>query len=654
MKFTAFLFINMLLLFATIQTVSAQVKLPGGMNMPSGGGGGKGKGGGAVLDDSTKNVYGPTTTKHFYERDIFSNRDSVRYFVDTSLVNFQRWTPVEQSWGTLIDLGNTVTATTNLLFQPRTDIGAQLGMRSYDAYAIKPEEVEYYDTHSQHTEITFIQGAKKTSLGRFGYTQNVHSRLNFGIKAQRLTSNKQYGTYGSLNTEKFLGQNWTFLAQASFFSKNKKYLLLAHYRHLNQKVREQGGVVPDTTLGGDGIYAYDGAARISDDANSWERRQGIHLYQQYRLANGFQVFQQADFSSVINRYTDLDMSNGRASGIYQNAYFDTTAVRQDIYYKLFDNRIGIKGQFSGFNYRASARQRFYGMRSQGQVTSEAGSPYVKYRTGLKFESIIGLWLGYYFKDSSQYMTAEVEHLLGKDLKMKGELTTKWIRAGYQTMLTSPDLIMQYYSGNAFRWKNDFSREWVNTAYASLPLRTKNLSFIPEVQYHLIKNHMYYDETGTPAQAENPISLFRIGATADIRLGRWGLAGRTYYTINENKNIIRNPDYFGSGQITFDFVYSKVLFIQLGVSGVYRSSYLGYSYQPVTQQFQLPSSIYDQQQTKAALGADVFANLRITRVRVFLKFSHLNQGLPKPGYYVTPGYLALQRSFSFGILWPMFD
>jgi hypothetical protein len=37
----------------------------------------------------------------------------------------------------------------------------------------------------------------------------------------------------------------------SFFSKNKKYLILAHYRHMNQKVREQGGVIPNK--GDDGV-----------------------------------------------------------------------------------------------------------------------------------------------------------------------------------------------------------------------------------------------------------------------------------------------------------------------------------------------------------------------------------------------------------------
>ncbi len=638
----------------------AQIKLPAGVSNPGGSGqsgGGGGGGGAAILDDSTKSIYGPLTTEFYFEKDIINNRDSLRFNVDTTLRNFQRWTPMEKAWGSLNDLGNVATASYSIFYKTRDDIGKQLGMRAYDAYAIKPEEVAYYDTRSQHTEIQFYSGPKKVSAGRFSYTQNFGPRFNIGFKAQRLTSTKQYGSYSSISSEAMLGQNWTFLAHLSYYSKNKKYLLLAHYRHLNQKVREQGGVIPDTLTGGDGIYTYDGLARISDDANSWERRQGIHFYHQYRLINGFQVFQQLDYQSTINRYSDFDVTQGFTNGIYQNLYSDSTTMRQDLFYKLVDNKFGIKGVFSGFNYRAYVRQRLYGLKTENQVSNETGSPYTRYRTGLKFENMIGLWLGYYFKDSTQYLTAEGEHLLGKDLKLKGEITTKWAKAGYQTILTSPDMLMDYYNSNVLRWKNDFKMEWVNSIYGAIPLKTEKINFVPELQYHFIRQHLYYDQNAVAQQYGGSINLVRIGATTDIQLKRWNFSTRTYYTINDTKNIIRNPNFLASGQVTFDFTYYKALFIQVGLSANYRSSYQAYAYMPVTQQFHLPNGLYADQQTKPYFVTDAFANLRIKRVRVFLKYSYLNMdlwGLFPKGVYQSPGYLALPRSFSFGIDWPLFD
>ncbi|WAC09265.1 putative porin [Dyadobacter pollutisoli] len=641
---------------------TAQVRLPGGVQMPGGGGGGSrggggAQGGGAILDDSTKQIYGPQTTLHFFENDILNNRDSVRYRVDTNLINFHRWTPLDRSWGKLVDLGNTVTATRNLFFQPREDIGTQIGLRAYDAYAIKQDEVQYYDTHSQHTELDFISGGKKTSLGRFAYTQNVHSRFNFGLRAQRLTSNKQYGFVNTLNSGALLGQNWTLLMHTSFFSKNKKYLILAHYRHMNQKVREQGGVIPN--VGADGVvekYSYDGAARISDDANSWERRHVFHIYQQYRLANGFQVFQQADYQSVIDRYTDKDISRGLEKEVYPAPRFDSTLTRQDIYYKLFDNKVGIKGFYSGFNYRAYLRQRFYGMRAVGQGGNETGDAFITYRTGLKFDNIAGAWLGYYLKDSSNYLTAEADLNLAKNVeyKLKAELNTHWGKAGFQSIQTAPDLMVQRYLSNHFAWRNNFDPTKIQTIYASLRLKTKKIDFVPEIQIHQINDYIYYDTVAVPRQLNSGFRLLRVGFNSAIHLKRWNFTAMSFLTLNDNKDVLRVPTLFASGEISYDFIYAKVLYIQLGLAARYRSSYLADAYMPVTQQFHLQND----QKLGQNMVVDGFATIRIKRVRLFFKMSYLNMGgqfglFPK-GYYITPNYLGLARAFSFGVNWPMFD
>ncbi|MCE7059340.1 putative porin [Dyadobacter sp. CY343] len=659
--FYATLWILTCFLFAPL--ANAQVRMPGGMQMPGGGGGtgsrtggGGAQGGGQILDDSTKNVYGPHTTLHYFENDILNNRDSVRYRVDTGLTNFHRWLPMDKAWGKLADLGNAVTATRNLLYQPREDIGQQLGFRAYDAYAIKQEEVKYIDTRSQHTELDFLSGGRKTSMGTFVYTQNVHSRFNFGIRGQRFTSNKQYGFANTINSEALLGQNWTLLLHTSFFSKNKKYLILAHYRHMNQKVREQGGIIPNEIEGVKQKYSYDGAAKISDDANSWERRHVFHLYQQYRLANGFQLFQQADFQSTINRFTDLDLERGLQRGIYPRFRFDSTQTRQDIYYKLLDNKVGIKGYYSGFNYRAYIRQRFYGMRGASQLGNDVGDIYTSYRTGLRFDNIIGAWAGYYLKDSANYLTAEADLNLAKNVeyRLKGELNTKWGKAGFQSIQTAPDLLVERYLSNHFEWRNNFDPTKVQTIYASLPLKTKKIQFVPEIQIHQINDFIYYDTSAAPRQLNAGFRLLRVGFNSGIHLNRWNFTAMSYLTLNDNKDVLRVPTVFASGEATFDFVYAKVLFIQLGLSARYRSSYLADAYMPVTQQFHLQNT----DRLDQNVVVDVFANVRIKRVRLFFKMAYLNQGgnfnLFPEGYFVTPEYLGLARAFSFGINWPLFD
>lgn len=649
--FWGIILIAFLLQFPT----QAQVRLPGGLGGGGGGSGGGGLGSGSsksIIDDSTKVIYGPHTALHYFENDILNNRDSVRYRVDTLLKNFQRWSPIDRSWGTLVDLGNTGTASRNLFFKPREEIGTQLGMRAYDTYAIDANEVQYIDTKSQYTDLTFVNGGKKTTLGRFGYSQNIHARWNFGFRGQRLTSTKQYGAYSTINSESLLGQNWTALIHTSYHSENKKYSLLAHYRHLNQKVREQGGVIVTSP---DNPYPYDGTAKISNDANSWERRHAFRLYQQYRLANGFQLFQQAEYQSVINRYTDKDIAIGVEKGIYPTPIYNPDTTRQDIYSKVFDNKIGIKGQYKEFNYRAYLRNRLYGVKSLSQPSEDAETLFTTYRTRLKFDNILGLWLGYYLKDSSNYLTAEgALNLVNAEYSIKGDLHTKWGKVGIQSISTEPDILAQRYVGNHFSWQNNFSPTNVVTMYGQLPLKTASAVFTPEIQIHQINNFVYYDTIALPRQLNEGFRLYRIGATTDIQLNRWNFQARGFVTLNENGEVIRIPKFFGSGQVTFDFVYAKVLFIQLGMSAIYRSAYLADAYMPLTQQFHLQNT----STLQARAVVDAFANVRIKRVRLFFKMSYLNQGsadgLFPQGYYITPGYIGAGRAFSFGVNWPLFD
>jgi hypothetical protein len=52
--------------------------------------------------------------------------------------------------------------------------------------------------------------------------------------------------------------------------------------------------------------------------------------------------------------------------------------------------------------------------------------------------------------------------------------------------------------------------------------------------------------------------------------------------------------------------------------------------------------------------DIFLTADIKTLNVFLKMSHINEGLTDPGYFVTPFYPGMRTSFIFGIKWMFFD
>lgn len=91
-------------------------------------------------------------------------------------------------------------------------------------------------------------------------------------------------------------------------------------------------------------------------------------------------------------------------------------------------------------------------------------------------------------------------------------------------------------------------------------------------------------------------------------------------------------------------------IEAGVDVRWKSSYKADAYDPVTQQFCLQDTF----NVYSYPVADLFVNFRIKNWCMFFKFSHLNEGLPAPGYFVTPFYPGQKRTFDIGINWSFFD
>lgn len=613
--------------------------------------GGGGLGGGQVkIDDSTKVIYGPHTSRYFLEEDVFNNRKTL-YSIDTSYDAFHRYNFIQRSDFQLVDLGNLGTASRSVFYRPVEQLGAQFGYDAYTPYAYPINDVKYFDTKSPYTNLYLTLGGLGQNIVRFDHNQNIKPRLNLGINAQRFTTNKYFGTSGSADPQNNLTQNWGFVFHGNYRSKDDKYLIMGQFNHLNHSAYEQGGMSPDTlNFKSNGSIEYNNPSAILKTAQSWERRNNWHIFQQYVLAQGFQVYHIFDYKRSINQFTDADLSQGQKYDFYPNYYYSQTSTRQDVRFRLFENKFGIKGRYQGFNYRAHYRQRIVNMKgSYNSSDTTTGS----YRLS-RFENFVGLWLAYYLKDSTQRATAEFEYLLGRDFKVKGEIVSKWFSAGYYSVFSSPTLLQQLYESNNFRWDNTSRLVNSNNIYGQINLNTKQVRFSPRLDYHLINNYFYYDTAAIARQFTSAFSILRVGAQTEWRPRKFQFLAQTYYTLVSNDNILRIPRFFANFRMTYDFVYAKVLFLQVGGEIHYKSAYHADAYMPLTQQFHLQNNL----KTEGVVYSELFLNARINRVRLFVKMANAAQGWLQgalnPGYFSTPYYPVVGRSLGFGVNWPLFD
>ncbi|WP_266364485.1 putative porin [Tellurirhabdus rosea] len=660
----------LLILISCSQAVQAQfpTRLPGGLGGGSGGFGGRSGGpgagrgsGGAVIDDSTKMIYGPRTTRFFLESDLLYDRQKL-YTVDTTIEGTHRYSFVQASENLLVDLGNLGTPLRPVFYETPV-VGTRPGLNAFGPYAYQTQQIRYFDTKSPFTNMYYVAGGRDQNILRFEFTQNLNPRLNLGFNIQRFTSDVQFGQNAASNRNQRLAENWAFVFHGNYRSKDKKYTLLAHYSNLNHRLVEQGGLAEARFDSLRDIY--DGPSILPAGVNSSEKRNDLHLYQQYVVAPGFQAYHTIDVQGQHYQYrdeaetfrttlTDTVFNFYRLPGdlLVGQTPFDSSAIRQDTRFLLVENQFGIKGtatrgRLKGFNYRAWIRPRVMRLNGQFNLNRLQDSTYRQNR----FENFIGGWLGYYFPDSLSRVTVEAEYSVARDFRLKGQLETKLITAGYESVFASPTLLQERFVSNVMRWNNpNLGLRGTQHAYGQINLRVNKLVLQPGLDYYLLTNYIYFDTLARPRQLSGAFSILRTGLGLRFTAGKFAIVGQGYYTVVSRDDVIRIPRLFANLRLQQDFLYAKRLFLQAGVDVHYKSSYFADWYMPLTQQYFLQNRF----ELPPYLVGDVFVNARINRVRLFVKFSHVAQGFVNVGDFTAPYFHTMRRAFGFGVHWLLFD
>ncbi len=616
------------------------------------------------LDDSTKVIYGPTSTKYFLEEDVFNNRKKL-YTIDTTLGEGHNFNFVQRNRNLYQDLGNMGTAIRPIFFKAPEQIGTMLGYDAYSLYSFKPNQVRYYNTRSPFSNLVYVTGGNEQDLLQFELSRNVDSLWNFSINLQRIVGNKQLVSSTSSSNKNAMG-HWDFMVHTNYQTRNKKYQLLAYANLSDHNSNDEGGVLPQGRTY-DVILQQSNNASILANAATRDKFYNLHLYHEYVGYKAFQVYQVLDFQTRKVQFRDPDYVANWTSGFYPIAYdtlgkasrytTDATVTNKmkldSLYnensYSIFEHKSGIKGFYRGFNYRLHLRQRFFGF----------SNPLYNYSIN-KNENFLGVWLNQYFKDSTRAF-AEVEYLLtGSDFKLNVEFQGKWLNIGGKAMSTSPTLVQQVMFNDGFRWDKNTSsfvttsgisnNMQTYTAYASASPKFGNLVLRPSADITLINSYIYYDTLAFVKQASSDIGIFRAGMGLDWKKGRFSTTNQLYLTTTTGPDVIRIPKIFANSRLAFDLLYKKKLFIHTGLELHYKSNYYADAYMPAIQQFHLQ----DTQLIKGYVQADVFADMRINRVRLFVKFANVAQGILGNGYYAAPGFAGMGRTFGFGLQWLLFD
>ncbi len=622
-----------------------------------------------ILDDSTKQVYGPTTTRFFLERDMLASRDT-SYTIDTLLHHFHNYNFINRSGNRYADLGNLGTALRPVFYTPPAQIGVYSGINAYNPYFYYPDDVRYFDTHSPYTSLYYVQGGLAQQLLRVDFSRNITPRWNAGFDYQRLTAGKQFAFNPNREGDRGTDHH-AFVFHTSYHSKDSAYQLLAHLSHLNHTSYDQGGILDEPLNFGDQDlilidFSRNASAQLRS-ARTSEVRMNYHLYHQYSFAKGFQLFHIFDRQMQRYAYIDRDPKNAQLvatmgrpfypyifSVIPYNytvldtariGYYSDSLTQEKTQFEVWENKFGIKGTLAGWDYRLYGRYRSWHVGYVPFIPLD-----IERSTNANSEAFIGLWTQYRFGKNIR-LNAEGELMLVKDYRLGGTIESPWFRGSYYSTSYSPAQLQQKVLSNTFYWDNNFRNTQANQIFGQLILKWKGLELMPSLTLINLNNYVYFDELSQARQAGDAIQLVYAGVNLNYSWKVFHFENEFIYTLRNGPDVIRIPELFLTSRLYAEgALFKKALYMQLGAEVHYRSTYYGDAYMPAIGQFHLQNEF----PLKAYPVVDVFANARIGRVRLFAKFAHVNQGFTAPGYFVTPYFPGQIRTLAFGVNWLMFD
>ncbi|WP_425391377.1 putative porin [Ekhidna sp.] len=598
-----------------------------------------------IVDDSTKLVYGPKTTEYTTEANILNNIEAYQR-VDTSIYLFERQSFVDASGRTFQNLGNFGTALFPIFYAPPGIIGRTSGFNAYQPYAYQPEDVKYYDTKSPYIEVFAYLGGGNRNIVDLRFSRNVNENWNLGFDLRKITANKQLAPENQTDRQ-VVGSSFT--GYTHYKHATAPYQVLANYSSMNHNAFELGGARPTGDSLRTDFFLFDNALTRLEEAQSIVKTTQWHLYQDYQVADQFQLYHIFNHRKETNIYLDNADTDGVGgynpyTDFYGQFLIDADSTHERSTLTTLSNEVGLKGDLSSVFYRFYARLRSLDWQ------------YLFYDPNKKtVEKYLGGYARFNWKEKFA-VTANAEFLVGGQYQIGGSLSSDLLNVSYKSMKYNVPFVFSNYFGNHHEWHNSFESVFANRLEGSLNLNFKVLELRPKASLTAYNNFIYFDQNIEPVQASDAV-ISSIGGDFNLRFLNnkkegWHIQNEVLATnVSGNAaTFIRIPDIWYNGRYFWrGNWFNDLVPVEVGIDAHARTSYFANGYAPEIQQFYLQ----DDQEIFGYMAADLFVNMKVDKFFFSLKWTHLNQ--PRnDGYFVTPNYPGQPKAIDLIIRWMFFD
>lgn len=598
-----------------------------------------------ILDDSTKVIYGPNSTKYIKEDNILYN-DLTFTVIDTSSINSHRWSKVEKSEYRMQDLGVSGTAIRNIFYGIPYLMGVRSGYSAYVPYYKSIHDFKYYDTKSPYSRIGAAIGGRNRTVVDVGFNRSDSSNFNIGIDYFNTNSDKQVSSAGKNDR---LVKNEGFDAYLVYFTPGRKYLVMGNFSRMKTNAVDQGGI--DTLNAELGYFDRDSKVFLTN-ANTEYLKRTYHLYHQFRPSKEFQIYQIFDRSFDQNKFMS-DPLTAEEINYLDTAYFSTEATNDSTQFETISWENGVKGTIGSLFYSGHYRYRIYtfkygtGQSDTLNFVNERPNP-----DGI--EHYIGGRVRYDFTPDYQ-LYGGIDFNLNGNQKFWGKLRFKGLEVDFVTQQYEPTFMEKAYLGNHDYWVNDFKTIKALQFDGSYTHSFKNGSFVkPEATFTSNTDYVYYNKEAKPAQLDGTSTILSLGAKFLIHPTKLlYIEGEGLYTTvaGDSTQVFPVPKIMANLNVYLHGInFGGNLDWQVGIDNHWKSDYFAPDYRVSTNQF----FIQDHFNVEAFLISDFYINVKIGHAFVFFKLNNLVDTFTKETYFVAPNYVGKRSLVDYGFYWMFFD
>lgn len=636
----------------------------GGSGMRAGGGSQQGQGQEMGKEDSV--VY---SAKHIRYTNLSMLKEGTQTKgIDTTLANFQNYSPLYKPERPTIGLGSAGLAYRELLFRPSKTIGFDAGFHSLEAYRLTQDSMRFYRTRTPYTELYYVNGRKEEQTFKVIHTQNVKPNLNIGAVYNRLGAEGFYVNQRAehLNAALF----------AWYESPKKRYNILGDVLFNTIKAGENGSTTNDSLYNGDPIDKVAVPVRLSARGadrpmQTWRQtqffiKQSYYIgrrdslpdgelgekilptqrvshaltytrdrYKFYRneedVRGAFPILPSQSFtltndstrvSNLRNEFNYSFYLRGKALSFIKNELKLDLGLQNDLYHY---EQLDYKSNFSNTSLKAALAYRF-----SDKVNIEADLNQIAQ----------GRHAGDFLYE------ANTSFLLSKSIGR--------IVLGAYVQNKSPEQMFERVNYQYHSWDKNFNR----TKLSNLSFKYENTKyqFSARAEYFLISDYLYYKETSvaqqiTPDQFGTNINLLKLSLAKNFKMGRFSLDNYLVYQKTDFQDILRTPEIYTYNSFYYASRFFKVLYTNLGFDVRFNTPFKAPAYAINVSQFYNNNNALE---FSTYPVIDVWVRATLKRANLFLKYDYVNQGLFSKGYYTVRSYPMPDKLLKFGVSWKFYN